>query len=403
MTADRPSPDFEVLTRKFVTNHLALSQEINSNMLRLSTLPSSEEEDSPSPEPPRKRPRPNESTIKAPSTYRIFSWNCDDITPYLPPPKLSNPIHSYFARVSPPPVRKQTTSSSRWTIRSILQQRNWPEFFCLQEVKILANDKTLIKRATNAAAFDNDGGPEYAMYSTLPAVAKRNSQNRRMYGVITYVRDDIAERINAIRGVDWDDEGRVLILEMPGFALINVYAVNGTDSSYVIRSTGEVTGRTRHERKREFNMLLKEECLKLIARGLEICIVGDINISRARIDSVPRLRSAVPHVLARKEFNEIFLPETGLIDAWRQRHGEDMKGYTWFFRGKEEGTDCARVDMILVTKGVYNRTKEIEIEKWGGIPSRSDHAIMWIEITGFEEGNGNKMEDIKRPTKALVV
>ena len=28
MTADRPSPDFEVLTRKFVTNHLALSREI---------------------------------------------------------------------------------------------------------------------------------------------------------------------------------------------------------------------------------------------------------------------------------------------------------------------------------------------------------------------------------------
>jgi exonuclease III len=362
-------------------------------MLRLSTLPSSDEEDSPSPEPPRKRIR-IESNAKLPSTYRIFLWNCDDITPYLPPPKTSNPIHSYLARVSPPPIRKPKASSSAWTIRSILQQRNWPEFFCLQEVKILANDKALITRARNAAISDNDGGPEYIMYSTLPVIAKRVSQNRRMYGVITYVREDVAQRIQVARDVDWDDEGRVLVLEMPGFALLNVYAVNGTDSPYVVRSTGEVTGRTRHERKRQFNMLLKEECLRLTAKGFEICIVGDINISRARIDSVPRLRSAVPHVLARKEFNEIFLPETGLIDAWRQRHGEDTKGYTWFFRGKEEGTDCARVDMILVSKGVYNRTKEVEIEKWGGMPSRSDHAIMWIEITGFDNEAEKSLDDI---------
>src|SRR5277367_4260913 len=149
-----------------------------------------------SPEPPSKRPRLSEPIITGPSSYKIYSWNCDDITPYLPPPKASNPIHSYFPRVSPPPKTSTSrTSSPRWTIRSILKDRNWPEFLCLQEVKILSTDKSLLARARTASARDDDDGPEYTMYSTLPVIAKRATQNRRMYGVITYVRNDVATQI----------------------------------------------------------------------------------------------------------------------------------------------------------------------------------------------------------------
>jgi exonuclease III len=223
------------------------------------------------------------------------------------------------------------------------------------------------------------------MYSNLAVTAKRPAQNRRMYGVITYVRSDVAEHIRVARGVDWDDEGRVLILEMENCAVINLYAVNGTDAPYIPRSTGKPSGQSRHERKREFNRLLKDECLRLRERGMEICIVGDVNISRTIRDSVPRLRMAEPHVLARREFNDHFLPETGLTDAWRERHGEVARGYTWFLRGVKEGTDCARVDMILVTEGLYAYATSVEIEKWGGMSSKSDHAIMWIEIDAFSQ------------------
>jgi exonuclease III len=100
-----------------------------------------------------------------------------------------------------------------------------------------------------------DDGPGFTMYSTLPAIVKRTAQNLRMYGVITYVRTDVVPQISKTRGVDWDDEGRVLIIEMQGLALINIYAVNGTDAQYVVRTTGEATGQTRHQRKREFNRL----------------------------------------------------------------------------------------------------------------------------------------------------
>ena len=223
------------------------------------------------------------------------------------------------------------------------------------------------------------------MYSTIPAIAKRATQNRRMYGVITYVRNDIDTQITTARDVNWDDEGRVLILQLAHFALLNVYAVNGTDAQYIIRTTGQATRQTRHQRKRQFNRLLKQECLALRSRGYDVCVVGDINISHTVVDSVPRLRSAENHVLARKEFNEQFLPETGLVDVWRRRHGVEARGYTWFARGKKVGEDCARVDMILVSEGLYGRVREVEIEEWGGEACQSDHTLMWIQIDGMDD------------------
>jgi hypothetical protein len=82
-------------------------------------------------------------------------------------------------------------------------------------------DTRLLARAKAAAESDDDDGPEYTMYSTLPVTAKR--QDRPIYGVITYVRNDVAEQITDARGVEWDDEGRVLILEMPGLVLIKYF------------------------------------------------------------------------------------------------------------------------------------------------------------------------------------
>jgi exonuclease III len=120
---------------------------------------------------------------------------------------------------------------------------------------------------------------------------------------------------------------------------------------------------------------------------MEICIVGDVNISQMVRDSVPRLRMAEPHVLARWEFNDHFLPKTRLIDAWGGKHGEDARAYTWFLCGVKEGTYCTLVDMILVTAGLYACATGMEIEKWGGMASKSDHAIMWIEIDGLPQKN----------------
>jgi len=176
---------------------------------------------------------------------------------------------------------------------------------------------------------DNDG-PQYTMYSTLPVAAKRASQNKRMYGVITYVRTDMAKYIHRARGVSWDDEGRVLILELPFLAILNVYAVNSTDAPYIPRSTGSPTWQTCHHRKRQFNRLLLQECISLQwERGLQLCLVGDINISRFGVDSVPRLWAAANHVLLRSEPRGIL----GELGGLARRLGELAKDAGGLGRG----------------------------------------------------------------------
>ena len=40
--------------------------------------------------------------------------------------------------------------------------------------------------------------------------------------------------------------------------------------------------------------------------------------------------------------------------------------------------------MILCLRGVFEVASEVEIERWGGRESKSDHAILWIGIDGFD-------------------
>ena len=52
----------------------------------------------------------------------------------------------------------------------------------------------------------------------------RSTRGQRHFGVATFVRDP--STVASAREVDWDAEGRVLILEMhSGWALMNVYGV----------------------------------------------------------------------------------------------------------------------------------------------------------------------------------
>jgi hypothetical protein len=61
--------------------------------------------------------------------------------------------------------------------------------------------------------------------------------------------------------------------------------------------------------------------------------------------------------------------------------------------GAKVGKDCARVDMILVSEGLYQRTREVEIEEWGGEACRSNHTLMRIRIDGM--GQDKTSEDRK--------
>jgi exodeoxyribonuclease III len=213
-----------------------------------------------------------------------------------------------------------------------------PDVFCLQETRVEVSGAL----------------PGFTCFSNT-------YRGRKMYGVATYVRSSLATEGAKL---PWDHEGRVMITPVSGVVVVNVYAVNGTDRPH--------EGGTRHDFKRQFNKRLMEDLRALRA---PLVLVGDWNISRSAIDTHPRLRTEEPHALARKLFNEQFIPGLDVVDVFRHLHPEARK-YTWFRRSRT--LDAARVDFALVSSTLLPNVVDADIredERFG-----SDHAPITLEL-----------------------
>lgn len=197
-----------------------------------------------------------------------------------------------------------------------------------------------------------------------------------------------------VRTVDWDNEGRVSVVELTSgeekLAVFNVYAVNGTDNPYRDPASGRVAG-TRHDRKRKFHAELAQECKKLEEQGWGVLIGGDINIAPDARDGWPNLRTfPQAHVLNRADFHEKFLDNKkeegklglGGVDVWREMH-EDERRYTYYPRGRKWGTSCDRVDYFVAGRKAW---EEGLIEGCGILDSEaergpSDHVPIWVDVS----------------------
>ena len=173
--------------------------------------------------------------------------------------------------------------------------------------------------------------------------------------------------------------------------VVNVYAVNGTTNDYRDPATGKVVG-DRHDRKRIFHSLLRDEIRRYEVRGWDVVVAGDINISRSHMDSFPQLRMGEEHVRNRADFEDKFLRDLGMVDTFRFVHGE-QRGFTYRPRNKPWGAGGDRVDMILVTKGLGARCRVREAEILDSEEERgpSDHVPLFVELgVGLDEGAGGQ-------------
>ena len=206
-----------------------------------------------------------------------------------------------------------------------------------------------------------------------------------MYGVCTLLRRDVPAP--AARTVEWDREGRVLLVEISrwGVVVVNVYAVNGTTNDYRDPATGKVAG-NRHDRKRIFHSLLRDEVRRYEDGGWDVVVAGDVNISRTFIDSFPQLRMGEEHVRNRADFEEKFIKDLGMVDTFRSVHGEQRK-FTYRPRNKAWGAGGDRVDLILVTKGLEAQGRVRGADVWDGEEERgpSDHVPLFVEV-GIADG-----------------
>lgn len=311
---------------------------------------------------------PEAGSSSASDLRKIISWNVETPVPFLnlPAKEVGKSATTYTPR--------------RTHLRELLARHDFPDFLCLQEVRARHNDTDWIAALRAAVnGHGRDSGPQYTVYTSL----NRATRGQRHFGTVTFAKspDDIA----VAREVDWDVEGRVVILEMKsGWALVNVYALNGSEYAWKDPTGRNIVPKTRNERKREFNRLLMKECQDMQARGLRLILIGDFNISLTKQDCVPRLRTEYPHSLARKEFNEKFILGLNVVDIFREVHG-DKKGFSWFARGVPQGKDCARVDYALVERTLVDRVVQTEYLEDPKERAHSDHAPVLLVLKDMDK------------------
>ena len=326
------------------------------------------------------------------------------------------------------PTQSRDEDSTKADLRTFLCRHGYPEILCLQEVKIAPRDART-QHAVQVAispqasvATSHDFEPTYTAHFNLPTDPyNATGFGRRVHGVATIIRDDIlATHVGRVRNVDWDAEGRIQVIEMhfpshlhntisTKLALFNVYLVNGTSYPYKSPQTGKVIG-TRHDRKREVHRLLQRECQAMIAQGWEIVIAGDVNVARSTIDGWPRLREwPEEHVVNRANFEMRFFANgkrdgkgasgskdakslleehsadgaLELVDSFRWMHSE-RRGYTYYPRGRNWGSSCDRVDLIMLSQalvhGEHSTLKQAEIFESPQERGPSDHVPLSVEL-----------------------
>jgi exodeoxyribonuclease-3 len=253
-----------------------------------------------------------------------------------------------------------------------------PDLLCCQEVRVRPQD-------ADAVAAMRAAVPGYDCHFSL-ASDPHNVTYRggRAYGVATWVRARLGARIEPVA---WDREGRlaVSVFDELRLVVVNIYGVNGTSKPYFDPQGGHQVG-TRYDWKQRFNRQLAEACAAFCARGFGLVVIGDFNISRERIDAVPRLRTWGPHAVARAQLNDEIIPALGLVDVFRARH-PTTRAYTWFNRWSKT-LDAARVDYALVSRALAERVTAAEI----GVPPQrnaiSDHAPLWLRLRVNESVRG---------------
>ncbi|KAK8194108.1 hypothetical protein M8818_007294 [Zalaria obscura] len=330
----------------------------------------------------------------------IYSWNVNGIQPFT-----QRPITSFFKGRQDPKVHHNDTAGAEGpaptaSLRDFLRLRGWPTLLFLQEVKINPSDSATIRSVERSVrAPPGSAEPDYQAHFCLPS-DKHNVRGfgGKVYGVCSIIRSDfLRSRVEQVRTVDWDAEGRFQIVEtkpckgIPKLSIWNIYAVNGTTNPYRDPTTGAIKG-TRHDRKLAVHALLLSDCKRLEEDGYRVILAGDLNIARARIDGFPNLRTfPEQHQINRADFNAKFFDDPdGLrgIDTFRLLH-RDKRGYTYYPRSRKFGESCDRVDLMICSRALKDNVKEANMLETPAFRGPSDHVPVYASFRFGESHHGN--------------
>jgi exodeoxyribonuclease III len=247
--------------------------------------------------------------------------------------KLSNPIKNLSLN------RANELKIISWNINGIravikkgfldFLQKEKPDILCLQEIKI--DDS-----ARNKENFDF---PNYEEFW--------NSAERKGYsGTMILIKDSLKKEILSQR-IYPNNEGRVQILELKKFFLINTYFPNANREL------------SRMPYKMEFNQKLLKH-IKKLEKKKPVIITGDFNVAHQEID-LARPKDNIGNAGFTQEERNSFQEylDSGLIDAFRYFHPQKIQYTWWSYRSGARPKNIGwRIDHFCVSKKFIQKVQD---------------------------------------------
>ncbi len=228
-----------------------------------------------------------------------------------------------------------------------------PDVLCIQEVKI--SDSTRAK-----TEFDFLGYSEYF-----------NSAERPGYsGTAILIKEGFSDFVGIKNGLGiskFDDEGRVQVLELKKYYLVNIYFPNSRSDL------------SRLDYKGEFNDALLKY-LKKLEKTKPVIVTGDYNVAHEEIDLArPKENISSPGFTPEERAWMTKFINSGFIDSFRHLNGDKIQYSWWSYRGGARERNVGwRIDYFCVSDKLKKHLKKAYIlDKITG----SDHAPVGLEIT----------------------
>ncbi len=226
-------------------------------------------------------------------------------------------------------------------------KKSQSDFLCLQEIKISHS-------ARDKEQFDFAGYQEFWNPADRPGYS----------GTAILVKDGLV--VEALPKLSWDDEGRILVLDIGKYYLVNIYFPNAQDDL------------RRLSWKIKWNDKLLAY-LKKLATKKPLIVCGDFNVAHQEIDLArpkENIHSA-GFTSQERAWMDKFLV-SGFKDTFRELHSHKIQYSWWSYRAGARVRNVGwRIDYFCVSDKIFKNIKKAFIlDNVMG----SDHCPVGIEI-----------------------
>lgn len=208
-----------------------------------------------------------------------------------------------------------------------------PDILCVQESRALPDDLSAAQREPQG-------------YTSFWMPAKKKGYS----GVGVYTKTEPLS-ISKMGPKEFDDEGRVQVLEYPDFHIVNAYYPNSQPE------------RKRIDYKLRFCTAMTRLCNKLVRDGKNVIVCGDYNIAHEPIDLArPKQNEDNPGYLPEERQAMTRFLKHGYVDTFRLRAPEEIKYSWWSYRSGARARNIGwRIDYHCVNEAFADRVQRADI------------------------------------------